>query len=162
MTSIVFIIGTVLSILGIIGCIIPALPGPPFNFIALLLLLIIDPDLFSLEFIIIIGALNVIILLLDYVLPVIGAKIYGATKYGIWGSIIGLLLGLIFFPPFGMILGLFFGTIIGELIGGKKGSGVLKAGLASFVISIFMIVLKVSFSIYMTYHYFTKSIELLW
>ena len=67
---------------------------------------------------------------------------YGISKQGTWGSIIGLLLGLVFFPPFGFIVGIFFGAIIGELLAGKKNSEALKAGIISFVGSLLSIVYK--------------------
>ena len=70
--------------------------------------------------------LTIVITILDYVLPVWGAKRYKASNHGIWGSIIGMFIGMIFFPPWGMILGLLFGAVIGELIDGKKTLKLLK------------------------------------
>ena len=72
-----------------------------------------------------------------------------------------MIVGIIFFPPIGMILGLILGAIAGELIAGKENSEALKAGFASFVLSIFMIIVKLSLSILFTYHFFVESIEIL-
>ena len=52
--------------------------------------------------------LTVLVTVLDYLIPVVGTRRFGGTKYGIWGCVIGMLAGAIFFPPFGLILGGFF------------------------------------------------------
>ena len=69
-------------------------PGPPVAYLSLILLEISkENSVFSLTFYIILGLFNVVVIVLDYVLPVLGAKVYGATKYGITGSIIGMIAG---------------------------------------------------------------------
>ena len=118
----VIIIGAILSVAGIAGCIIPALPGPPLNYVALVLLRIVLPEAFSFSFLLTWGIITLIVVVMDYVLPILGAKKYNASRYGIWGSVIGMLIGIIFFPPWGMITGLLIGAIIGELIAGKENS----------------------------------------
>ena len=57
---------------------------------------------------------------------------FGGTKFGVWGSTIGLIIGL-FFGAWGVILGPLVGAIIGELFGGKEVSEALRAGWGSFV-----------------------------
>jgi uncharacterized protein YqgC (DUF456 family) len=155
------LIGLILTLIGIIGCIVPAIPGPPLNYIAIIVLKFVSDESFPFEFILIWGIIVIIITVMDYVLPVLGAKIFGVSKYGIWGSFIGMIVGIIFFPPVGMILGLILGAIAGELIAGKENSEALKAGAASFVLSIFMIIVKLSLSILFTYHFFVESMEII-
>jgi uncharacterized protein YqgC (DUF456 family) len=58
-------------------------------------------------------------------------KKYGATKQGIWGSVIGMLVGM-FFTPVGMILGLLLGAIIGDMMGGRNTKDATKSGIATF------------------------------
>lgn len=147
------ILGLVLSVVGIIGCFIPSIPGPPLNFIALLLLKFFDTASFSALFLVVLGIITLIITILDYVLPVIGAKFYGASKYGIWGSIIGMIAGLFFFPPFGMITGVFLGAVIGEVVAGRENSKAIKAGFGTFIISISMIVVKFTLSAVMSFYF---------
>lgn len=154
---VVIIIGGLLSVTGLIGCIIPALPGPPLNYVAILLIHFTGLTEFSNRFLITYLLLNIAVVIFDYVLPVYGAKFYGASKKGIWGSIIGLVIGLFFFPPFGMILGVLVGAVVGELIAGKNESEALKAGFATFVASLIMIVAKLILSGLMTF-YFVKEL----
>lgn len=154
---VVIIIGVLLSVAGLIGCIIPAIPGPPLNYVAILLIHFTGLAEFSNRFLITYLLLNIAVVIFDYILPVYGAKFYGASRKGIWGSIIGLVIGLFFFPPFGMILGVLIGAVIGELIAGKNESEALKAGFATFIASLIMIVAKLILSGLMTF-YFVKEL----
>ena len=89
----------------------------------------------------------------DYIIPIAGAKKYGASKIGIWGSIIGLLIGFILFPPFGIFIGAFLGAVGGELITGKKSPEALKAGWGVFMGTMVGVGLKLAASIAMTFYY---------
>jgi len=151
------IIGMVLIFGAFIGCVLPALPGPPLAFLALFLLKIAEPTTFSTNFLITMFVITLIVFALDYVLPIFGAKLYKASKKGIWFSIIGMILGIFFFPPFGMILGLLLGAIIGELLSGKAKSEAVKIGVVSFLFSLLAIFIKISLVAVMAY-YFTKAI----
>ncbi len=159
--TLLLIVGLIIAIAGIIGCIIPALPGPPLNFIALIFVELLNDSIFSAKLLIIYLLLTILITVLDYILPSIGSKAFGVSKYGVWGSFAGMIIGMIFFPPFGMILGIIIGAITGELLAGKSNSEALKAGWATFAISIFMIVAKLSLSLLMTYHFVKGAFSIL-
>lgn len=162
MLEIVLIIfGLIVAIVGLVGCVVPAVPGPPLNFVSLLILEIAVEDAFTLEFYFIWGAITVLTVVLDYVLPLLGAKAYKASAYGIWGSIIGMIVGIIFFPPFGMIIGLLAGAIVGELIAGKKGEEAMKVGIVTFISSLIMILVKLAVSGIMLFFFIERSVEYL-
>lgn len=156
METLIIIIGVVLNILGVIGCIAPALPGPPLNYITLLLIHYSGYP-FSNKFLFIWLGITILITALDYILPLMGAKFYGVSNKGIWGSFIGMVIGIIFFPPFGMILGLLIGAIIGELIAGKQDSEALRSGMVTFLLSMFMIIAKLAVSGIMMF-YFVRQV----
>ncbi len=145
--------GSILLIIAFIGCIVPGLPGPPFGFLSLILLRLAEPTIFTSDFLITMGAITVGVFLLDYVLPLLGAKMYNASKQGIWFSIIGMLIGIFFFPPFGIILGLLFGAILGELISGKAKTEALRVGIASFGFSLLAIIIKIFFTGVLSYYF---------
>ena len=65
------------------------------------------------------GIVVIVITLLDYVVPAWGTKRYGGSKWGVWGSTIGVFVGL-FFGAAGVILGPLVGAILGELVSGKS------------------------------------------
>ncbi len=76
----------------------------------------------------------VIITIIDYIIPAMGTKKFGGTRYGVIGTMVGLILGLFFFPPLGIIIGPFVGAFIGEMINDSKDSGkALKAAFGSFI-----------------------------
>jgi len=156
---IIAIIGFILLILGFIGCIIPALPGPPLSFIALLTLAIaqgfVEPLTSTL--IIIMLVVTIMVTVIDYIVPAAGAKKYGSSKWGIWGAIIGMILGIIYFPPFGMIVGAFLGAVGIELIVGKTSKEALKAGWGVFIGTMLGTLLKLIASGVMTY-YFVRAL----
>ena len=148
-------IGLIIAIVGLIGCIIPAIPGPPLNFVSLLLLEA------ALNFYITLGIITIATIVLDYIFPVYSAKKFKASNLGIWGSVIGMIIGIIFFPPFGMIAGLFLGAVLGELVAGKKGAEAMRVGIVTFFSSLLMIVFKFAASAMMTYYFIKGALSYL-
>lgn len=146
-------------ITGILGCVLPLLPGPPLNYAGLLLLHFTTRFQFSTDFLIFWAIITAIVYGLDIVIPVWGTKKFGGSKRGVWGSLIGLVAGLFFFPPFGIIIGPFFGAVIGELTSGKDSGAALKSGFGSFIGFITGTVLKLVASGIMTW-YFGKELIL--
>lgn len=153
--------GSILILVGIIGCFLPVLPGPPLSYLALLLIQIHDPAPFSIDFMLLWLVITIIVTLLDYIIPMFGAKKLGGSTYGIVGSGIGLLLGLVIFPPFGIILGPPLGAWIGEMIKGKTGSEAVKAALGSFLGFVAGTFIKLISSLFMTYYFVDGIIEIL-
>lgn len=75
MTTVAILFRLILSITGLIGCILPIIPGLPLSYVALLIISFAkDWEPFSATFLIIMGAITGLMLLLDYVVPVVGAK----------------------------------------------------------------------------------------
>jgi hypothetical protein len=150
-------LGIIFMITGIFGCVLPLLPGPPLNYIGLLLLHFTAGYQFSNRFLVIWGIVTVVVYALDYVIPVWGTKKFGGSKRGVWGSMIGLIAGMFFFPPFGIIIGPFAGAVIGELTAGKDSKAALKSGFGSFVGFLTGTILKLIASGIMTW-YFAKEL----
>jgi len=153
--TIIAIIAGILMIVGLIGCVVPGMPGPPLSFIGLLILAIAQhftPPLTS-QLVLIMAVLMVVVTILDYIIPVAGAKKYGASKWGIWGSILGMILGLLFFPPLGIIIGAFLGAVVVEMLIGKSGKEALRAGWGTFLGTLLGTILKLTVSFTMTYYY---------
>jgi len=132
MDYVIIAASTILMLVGLIGCVLPALPGPTLSYLGLVVLSFSDRVTFSTKFFIIWGVVALVVTVLDYVIPIWGTKRFGGSKYGVWGSIIGLLVGL-FFPPVGFIIGPFAGAVIGEMYAGKRSKEMFRAGFGSFI-----------------------------
>lgn len=115
MDILLIILGAICLLLGLIGCVAPVLPGVPLSYLGLLLLHWTDRVQFSWQFLAVWGVVVVVIQILDYFIPAWGTKKFGGTKYGVWGSTIGLFVGL-FMGPLGVVVGPFIGAVLGELI----------------------------------------------
>lgn len=135
------IVAGIMMLIGIIGCIIPGLPGTPLAYIGLWIAQATEHVDFSWQFLLIWGIVTVVVSALDYIVPAWGTKQYGGSKYGVWGSTIGVFVGLCG-GIMGVIIGPLVGAIIGELIGGKELAQALRAGWGSFVGIFFGTVLK--------------------
>ena len=115
MDILLIVLGAICLLLGLIGCVAPVLPGVPLSYLGLLLLHWTDRVQFSWQFLVVWGVVVVVIQILDYFIPAWGTKKFGGTKYGVWGSTIGLFVGL-FMGPLGIVVGPFIGAVLGELI----------------------------------------------
>lgn len=129
----VLIIGLLLNGLGILGCIIPALPGPLLSWLSLFLFFLLPEHEISITTLTITGILMAIVTALDYVVPVLGARKFGSSREGVIGGTIGIVVGLFFFPPIGIILGPLVGTIVGDLIAGGTFAKALNSGVGSLI-----------------------------
>ena len=121
---------------------------------------LVFPDSISWIVILIFGIITLAVTLLDYLLPIWGAKVYKASKYGIWGSVIGMIVGIFFFPPWGMIAGILIGAVLGELLAGKESSAAVKIGIVTFIASIIMIVTKLIISGIMTFYFLLETVQI--
>lgn len=134
MTVVLIILGLIIALIGLAGSILPVLPGPPLSYAALIILSLAKQwEPFSITFLIVMGVLMLVVSLVDYVFPAIGARRYGASKVGMWCSVLGMLVGIFFTPPWGMFVGAFAGAVIGELAFGKGERGALRAGWGTFI-----------------------------
>lgn len=143
--------GSLLMILGIAGCLLPVLPGPPLSYLGLVAIHLTSKIDFSSKFLISWGIIVIIVSILDYVIPIWGTKIFGGSKFGVWGSMVGLLAGL-FIPPVGIVIGPFIGAVAGEMIAGNR-QNALKAGFGSFIGFLAGTVVKLLISLIMLYYF---------
>lgn len=152
------VVGALLQLVGIAGCVLPWIAGPPFNFLGLIFLCLAKGwETFSPAFLVVMGALTLLTMVLDYVLPMAGAKKFGATRRGFWGAFIGMIAGVVLFPPFGLIIGAFLGAVAGELSAGKKNAVAMKAGLGVFAGVFAALIVKLVVSGIMTF-FFVKAL----
>jgi uncharacterized protein YqgC (DUF456 family) len=127
-------LGFMCVIIGVFGSFLPVLPGPSISWVGLVLLYFTNAVPANYWVLGIALLITVIISVLDYVIPAKGTKRFGGSSYGIWGTNIGLIVGILTPVPFGFIIGPFVGALIGELIYDfKDHNRALKAAAGSFV-----------------------------
>jgi len=140
------LLGLVLGITGVIGCIVPVIPGPFFSFSALLVVSFAESrETYQITFLVIMGALMLLVTILDFVIPAAAARRYGASRPGIWGSLIGMVLGMVLFPPLGVFIGALAGAVTGELLNGGIGRQALGAGWGIFIGNMASIAVKLAY-----------------
>jgi len=128
------ILGFLLTLLGIIGSFLPILPGPITGWFGLLLLHSTKIIPMDWTFLGITLAIAIVIWVLDYIIPAIGTKRFGGSKYGVYGTTIGLIVGLLSPIPFGILIGAFFGALVGELLYDSKDTNrAIKASFGAFI-----------------------------
>lgn len=152
-------LGIGLLLVGFAGCVLPALPGPPIAYLALLALSLARDwaALTTVELVALAGVAGVATVL-DFVVPAWGAKRYGASRRGVWGSVVGMIASFFIpvFGPFGIFVGAFVGAFFGELTAGKRDRDALRAAWGTFVGTLFGVVLKLAACGVIAWYFFTR------
>ena len=130
MDILLIILSLLCLLIGFAGCILPVLPGAPLSYAGLLLLHFTDRVQFSTSQLLVWLVVVIVVQVLDYVVPLWGAKYSGGSRWGTRGCLAGTIVGL-FFMPWGIVLGPFLGAVAGELLGGRRTSEALRSGLGS-------------------------------
>lgn len=157
MEFLIYLLAVVCIIVGIIGDVVPGLPGVPISYAAMILIHFFTRINYDSEVLIIYGIVCLLITILDYFVPIWGTKKFGGTKAGVRGSTIGLIIGVLVLPLLGIVIGPFglIGIIAGPFVGayiGEKMSGVddtlaWRSAFGSFVGFVAGTLLKVVYSL---------------
>lgn len=142
--ALLWVLAGVLVVVGIVGLVVPAMPGTPLVFLGLLLAAWIDGFTkvggFTLAML---GALAALAWLVDFAATALGAKRVGASTLGIVGAVLGTVVGLLFGLP-GLLFGPLLGAVAGELLSGRDTRQAAKAGIATWVGLVVAIAAKLS------------------
>jgi uncharacterized protein YqgC (DUF456 family) len=125
------VVALLVMLVGLLGCVLPALPGTPLIFAAALIhRLVIGVTGPAWWVVIVLGVLTLLSLGIDFAASSIGAKQLGATWRGAVGAALGAVFGLLWMP-FGLILGPFIGAALLEMTGGREWRHAGKAGVGA-------------------------------
>ena len=153
-------IGFLCVMLGLIGSFLPVLPGPLTSWLGLLILYFTSIVPMNYTFLGITLAIAILIWILDYIIPAIGTKRFGGSKYGVYGTTIGLLIGLFSPIPFGILIGAFLGAFIGEILHDKTNTKrAFKASIGSLLGLITSTTIKFSVALVYAFLFFVKVWE---
>jgi uncharacterized protein YqgC (DUF456 family) len=160
MDYVLLILGFICILLGILGSILPGLPGPPVSYLGLLLIHWTRFASFSNRMLIILAAIVAVVAVLDYI---------GGSRAGVRGSTIGLIIGMILLPIFGIVLGPFglfgilggpfLGAWIGEIYAGKESRQALRAAFGSFIGFLAGTLMKIVLSVVLAFFYFRTVVQ---
>ena len=129
----------ILLILGMVGTILPILPGLVLSLGGVLIYKFYTGSDLSMVYIWIFAFLTLVSIFLNYIIPAKTNRKYGGTKWGSIGSIVGTFAGMFLIPvPFGFLIGMFLGVFIGELLhdvsDSKKAFNSVKGAFIGFVL----------------------------
>lgn len=127
------LVAAALVLTGLVGLVLPALPGAPLIFLGLLLAAWAEGFVYVGPWII--ALLAVIALLtygVDFWATMFGAKKFGASKRAVIGALIGALAGLFLGFP-GVLFGPFIGAVIGELSAQRNLHQATRAGVGATI-----------------------------
>lgn len=150
------ILGIILILGGLAGSLLPLLPGPPIAYIGLLIQQLRTDKPFTSNFLWIWAGIIVIILILDYLVPIWGTKKFGGTKYGVWGCTLGFILAF-WMGPWGVIIGPFIGAFAGEMIANQDSQRAFRAAIGAFVGFLFSTLIKL-IACFMMLYYIIRSV----
>jgi len=151
------VLAIILFIAGIIGTILPFLPGPALIYGGMLLygfmtgFATLDAYFFLLQ-----GLVLVLIFLIDYLASAIGTRRFGGSKQAAWGAVSGMIFGVIVFGPLGIALGPFLGAVGAELIRGISMNQALHTGLGTLIGILGGTILKIGIEILMIIYFFMQ------
>ena len=141
--ALLYALAVLLVLIGLMGVVLPALPGLPFVFAGMLLAAWADGFReIGWVTLVILGLMTAVSFFVDFWATAHGAKRWGASKYAVWGAVLGTFAGLFIMPPVGLFVGPFLGALIGELIHGKEIRKAAQVGFGTWLGIMFAIVLK--------------------
>ncbi|HEY5264862.1 MAG TPA: DUF456 family protein [Steroidobacteraceae bacterium] len=149
MHILLYLIAVALIVAGLIGAIVPALPGIPLIFGGIWLIAGVDHyQHLGLWWLLGIAAVGAVGLVLDLLAGALGAKRVGASRQAVWGALVGTAIGLFLGLP-GLLLGPFVGALLGELASGNSVLRSTHVGVSTWFGLIFGTIVKLVSSLMM-------------
>lgn len=129
----ILVLCLILVAVGLLGSVIPGMPGTPLYLVAMLIArFCADVPMSTIE-LFIIFILVAATFAVDFFLPMWTTRKFGGTKAGVYGSILGLLIGFFVPIPASTIICMFLGAIIGEIIAGQSNGVAVKSGMGNLI-----------------------------
>jgi uncharacterized protein len=141
--SLLYGLAALLVVIGLIGVVLPALPGLPLVFAGMLLAAWAGGfEQVGPVALVVLGLMTAVSFAIDFWATAHGAKRVGASRKAIVGAVLGTFAGLFVFPPFGLFVGPFVGALIGELLHGRDLPRAAKVGIGTWLGVVLGVVLK--------------------
>lgn len=132
------ILGLIAAVLffaaGLAGTILPALPGAPLVWLGMLVYgLLAGFEKLSAGFFIGQGLAVVLVFFIDYAANAWGVRRYGGSRAALWGSLAGILAGVLLMGPVGIVFGPFIGAVAGDLVAQKPLAAAVRSGVGTII-----------------------------
>ena len=115
MDIVLVVVAFLFLLAGLVGSVVPAIPGPPLGYVGLLVLQWSGHGNFSIFFLVLWAVIMIAVTVMDNFLPAWMTKRFGGSRMAVIGSVVGIIAGM-FFVPIGLLIGPFLGALAGELI----------------------------------------------
>jgi len=138
-----YLLAAALVLVGLLGVVLPALPGLPLVFAGMWLAAWAGGYAHvGVGTVIVLAVLTLLSVGVDIVAALLGAKRVGASRLALVGAAIGTVVGLFLGLP-GLILGPFAGALAGEWIHGRRLDLAARVGVGTWLGLVFAAVLKI-------------------
>ena len=135
----------------LVGSVVPALPGPPVAWSALVIAYYTCEPYVSVSAVVIWGVLTLFAAILDYVAPGYVTKLGGGSRMAVIGSTVGVFIGLTFMP-LGLVLGPLVGAFVGEMMATNQTNVAFRVAILQFVSFLVTSGIKLVLSLIMSYY----------
>lgn len=157
------LLATIFAALGIVGAIVPGLPGAILSFAALLIAFFCSTPPVTVAELFIYLVICIAVSVADALLPIYFTKRFGGSRAGVWGSTIGMIVGFVTFPPLGFILCPYAGAVLGELLHDKSDvERAFKVGSGVFISFIFGTGIKFFYALWIAALLVTNILPTAW
>ena len=151
------ILAALFAVVGLLGCIVPMLPGPPMSYAAMILVACCSYSDLGWTTMVVFFIITVAVTVLDFLLPAWMARRFGGSRAGEIGATVGMIAGFFVFPPVGILLGPFVGAVVGELVVNREDtSRAMRVGFGAFMSFIVGTGLKLIASLVMLVYVFKE------
>lgn len=128
------VVSLIIMLVGLAGTVLPVLPGLLLIYLGYLLYgLFTSWQSYGAGTMVFWGVVVAASLLIEYYAGVIGAKRSGASIFGMWGSMVGAVAGVLLFSFPGLVIGTFAGAVVGEMAAGRTVREALKSGKGAII-----------------------------
>ena len=142
--AIYYLLAGALVIIGLLGVVLPALPGLPLMFAGMWLAAWAGGyDQVGAGTVIMLAVLTLLSVGVDVAAALLGAKRVGASRLALLGAAIGTVVGL-FMGFVGILVGPFAGALVGEWLHGRRLDMAAKVGVGTWLGIVFAAVLKLA------------------